>query len=53
MSTLARAQICVCPEYVLVPAHFQDALLAAFTEMYASFPPLEVSSHTRATIPAP
>ncbi|KAH9902373.1 aldehyde dehydrogenase [Cubamyces lactineus] len=32
-------QICVCPEYVLVPAHFQDTLVEAMKEAYQSFFP--------------
>ena len=32
-------QICLSPEYVLVPAHFQDKLVEALKEAYASFYP--------------
>ncbi|KAJ8488349.1 hypothetical protein ONZ51_g3592 [Trametes cubensis] len=32
-------QICVCPEYVLVPAHFQDTFVDAIKETYQSFFP--------------
>ncbi|KAI1792163.1 aldehyde dehydrogenase [Ganoderma leucocontextum] len=32
-------QICLAPEYVLVPAHFQDAFVDALKEAYASFYP--------------
>ncbi|KAI0706421.1 aldehyde dehydrogenase [Earliella scabrosa] len=32
-------QICLSPEYVLVPEHFQDTLVAAFKEAYESFYP--------------
>ena len=32
-------QICLAPEYVLVPAHFQDTLVDALKEAYASFYP--------------
>ncbi|KAI0750051.1 aldehyde dehydrogenase [Daedaleopsis nitida] len=32
-------QICLSPEYVLCPAHFQDTLVAALKEAYASFYP--------------
>ncbi len=32
-------QICLAPEYVLVPAHFQDALVDALKEAYAEFYP--------------
>ncbi|OJT15103.1 Beta-apo-4'-carotenal oxygenase [Trametes pubescens] len=32
-------QICLCPEYVLVPAEFQDTLVEALKEAYASFYP--------------
>ncbi|KAI9001464.1 aldehyde dehydrogenase [Trametes punicea] len=32
-------QICLCPDYVLVPAHFQDTLVEAMKEVYESFYP--------------
>ncbi|KAI0763342.1 aldehyde dehydrogenase [Trametes elegans] len=32
-------QICLCPEYVLVPAEFQDTLVEALKEAYHSFYP--------------
>ena len=32
-------QICLAPEYVLVPAHFQDALVGALKEAYEAFYP--------------
>ncbi|KAI9067689.1 NAD-aldehyde dehydrogenase [Trametes sanguinea] len=32
-------QICLCPEYVLVPAEFQDTLVEAFKEAYQRFYP--------------
>ena len=32
-------QICLSPEYVLVPAHFQDKLVEALKEAYTSFYP--------------
>ncbi|EJF59174.1 aldehyde dehydrogenase [Dichomitus squalens] len=32
-------QICLSPEYVLVPEHFQDTLVEALKEAYASFYP--------------
>ncbi|KAI0649636.1 NAD-dependent aldehyde dehydrogenase [Trametes meyenii] len=32
-------QICLCPDYVLVPEEFQDKLATAFTEVYHEFYP--------------
>ncbi|KAI8980223.1 aldehyde dehydrogenase [Trametes punicea] len=32
-------QICLSPDYVLVPAHFQDTLIEAMKEVYKSFYP--------------
>ncbi|TFK50665.1 aldehyde dehydrogenase [Heliocybe sulcata] len=43
-------QICVCPDYVLIPAHRQDALIAALKVHYAAFfpeGPLNSSSYGR------
>lgn len=38
---MARAalQICVCPDYVLIPRHAQDAFISALHEAYATFYP--------------
>nr|VWO99665.1 Probable 3-oxoacyl-[acyl-carrier-protein] reductase oxidoreductase (EC [Ganoderma boninense] len=36
---LGTGQICVCPEYILVPAHIQDAFVEAVKEVHNSFFP--------------
>ncbi|KAI0708464.1 NAD-dependent aldehyde dehydrogenase [Earliella scabrosa] len=36
---LNAGQVCVCPEYVLVPRDFQDTLVEAMKEIYHSFYP--------------
>ncbi|KAI0767700.1 NAD-dependent aldehyde dehydrogenase [Fomes fomentarius] len=36
---LNAGQVCVCPEYVLVPKDFQDTLVEAMKEIYQSFYP--------------
>lgn len=34
-----RYQICLCPDYILVPAYFQDALVEALKEAYHELHP--------------